>query len=142
MLSHNTVLYSRPQFGLQAATRLGNNSGTASESVTRAGKRKTSGKRKALNQWEERFIDVLDSFSQNTKDSLNVVASRLGFEHDAEKKRNAIFESLSNMHFLSTEAKMVVTMRLCKNPDELSMFFSLSQDNQAVMVKIMHEGRL
>ncbi|GER34071.1 iron-regulated surface determinant protein H [Striga asiatica] len=66
----------------------------------------------------------------------------LGFEHDEEQKRNAVFDSLSNMHFLSVEEKMVVTMRLCKNPQELSMFFSLTSDMKAVMVKMMREGRM
>ncbi|GER40362.1 target of rapamycin complex 2 subunit MAPKAP1 [Striga asiatica] len=119
-----------------------NTSATASESGTRAGKRKKGSKRKEERQWEERFLDIMQTFSQGTKDSLNGIASRLGFEHDAEKKRSEVFDSLSNMHFLSTEAKMVVTMRLCKNPQELSMFFSLSPENKAVMVKMMQEGRL
>ncbi|GER28413.1 Rho guanine nucleotide exchange factor 10-like protein [Striga asiatica] len=119
-----------------------NTSAMASESGTRAGKRKKGSKRKEERQWEERFLDIMQTFSQGTKDSLNGIASRLGFEHDAEKKRSEVFDSLSSMHFLSTEAKMVVTMRLCKNPQELSMFFSLSPENKAVMVKMMQEGRL
>ncbi|CAA0820715.1 Unknown protein [Striga hermonthica] len=84
----------------------------------------------------------MESFSQKTAESLNGIAGRLGFEHDEEKKRSQVFDSLSNMHFLSNEDKMVITMRLCKNPQELSMFFSLSQDNKSLMVKMMHEGRL
>ncbi|GER36272.1 RING/U-box superfamily protein [Striga asiatica] len=121
---------------------MGNTSATVSESGSRAGKRKKGRKRKEERQWEERFLDIMQSFSQGTKDSLNGIASRLGFEHDVKKKRNEVFDSLSTMHFLSTEDKMVITMRLCKNPHELSMFFNLTTDNKAVMVKMMQEGRL
>ncbi|GER44505.1 transcriptional factor B3 family protein [Striga asiatica] len=80
--------------------------------------------------------------TSGTASDLSGIASRLGFEHDEEQKRNAVFDSLSNMHFLLVEEKMVVTMRLCKNPQELSMFFSLTSDMKAVMVKMMREGRM
>ncbi|GER42503.1 sodium channel protein type 8 subunit alpha [Striga asiatica] len=113
--------------------RMGSISGTESESGNRAGKRVNGSKKKGDSPFEERFLDIMQSFSQNTKESLNGIACRLGFEHEVEKKRNVVFDSLSNMHFLSKEDKMVVTMRLCKNQHELSMFFSLSMEDKAIM---------
>ncbi|GER56190.1 DNA-directed RNA polymerase subunit beta' [Striga asiatica] len=91
---------------------------------------------KVWTQWVKVNYDTHSSW-----DSLNGIACRLGFEHEAEKKRNAVFDSLSNMHFLSKEDKMIVTMRLCKNQQELSMFFSLSMEDKAIMVKMMQDGR-
>ncbi|GER25528.1 retrotransposon protein [Striga asiatica] len=113
--------------------RMGSTSCTESRSGNRAGKKVNGSKRTGDSPFEERFLDIMQSFSQNTKESLNGIACRLGFEHETEKKRNSVFDSLSNMHFLSKEDKMVITMRLCKNQQELSMFFSLSMEDKAIM---------
>ncbi|CAA0818527.1 Unknown protein [Striga hermonthica] len=122
--------------------RMGSTSGTESGSHGGADKRLKSGKKKGVGQWEDRFLDIMQTFSQNTKETLKGIACSLGVAYEKEKKRNAVFDALSDMHFLSKEDKMVVTMRLCKNAQELSMFFSLSMEDKAIMVKMMLDGRL
>ncbi|GER32581.1 RING/U-box superfamily protein [Striga asiatica] len=86
-----------------------------------------------LRQFNDVCFVFFEDLCLNLIPTISQLRAGLVFEHEAEKKRNAVFDSLSNMHFLSKEDKMIVTMRLCKNQQELSMFFSLSMEDKAIM---------
>ncbi|KAK6161699.1 hypothetical protein DH2020_005080 [Rehmannia glutinosa] len=83
----------------------GEGSGTA--------KSKTSNKRKATDEVEERFLNAMTSFIEKTESRLGDIARRNGFEQDSSAKRVAVFDALNEIQFILVEDKIAVSKQLC-----------------------------
>ncbi|KAI3472765.1 hypothetical protein Pfo_031281 [Paulownia fortunei] len=82
------------------------------------------------------------SFCDKREARFGDLAKRIRFEYDVSASRKAVFEALGHMEFLGVEDKIYVVKQLCNNTKDLDLFFSLPDDMQSVMVKIMLDGRI
>ncbi|KAK6160408.1 hypothetical protein DH2020_003789 [Rehmannia glutinosa] len=103
---------------------------------------KSKKKRKQKNPGEYRFLDVLENFCDKTYARFADLAKRIGFEQDASSSRKAIFDALDQMTFLIVETKIAVATQLSNKTKELDIFFTLSDENKAVFVKMLLEGKI
>ncbi|GFP88504.1 hypothetical protein PHJA_000994100 [Phtheirospermum japonicum] len=124
-----------------AGFRVDEKSGTQGESSSATRKRKTK-KRNANDVVEEHFLDLMESFCAKTEGHLRDLAQRICFQQDAKQQRKAVFDVLNQMPFLSIEDKLTISTMLFKNNEDLDLFFSISDEYKAVMVKMILEGRL
>ncbi|GFP98739.1 hypothetical protein PHJA_002017800 [Phtheirospermum japonicum] len=106
------------------------------------GKDRKGKKRKAVDSLQERFVALMESFFAKTDGRLGEMAMRIGFQQDVKLQRKAVFDALSQMHFLSIEDKLTVSKMLCKSGEDLDLFDSISDEHKMVMVKMMLDGRL
>ncbi|KAK6153500.1 hypothetical protein DH2020_013139 [Rehmannia glutinosa] len=105
-------------------------------------KNRNSKKRRPDDELEGRFIQVMKAFCEETNRQLGQLAERIGFDQDESKKRQAVFDALKDIDFLTVEDKLKVAKQLCNNNKDLDLFFSLSDDLKPVMVKMTIKGRL
>ncbi|GFP98929.1 hypothetical protein PHJA_002036800 [Phtheirospermum japonicum] len=110
-----------------------------SSSSARKGKRKKIVENDPLQESVYRLIEV---FCEKTDSHLGDLAQRIGYPQDAKKQQKLVFDALSTMSFLMVEQKLVVSKNLYTNGDDTGLFFSLNEDNKAVMVKMLLDGRL
>ncbi|KAK6119384.1 hypothetical protein DH2020_046872 [Rehmannia glutinosa] len=88
---------------------------------------KSKKKRKQKNQTDARLADL---------------AKRIGFEQDASSSRKAIYDAPDKMTFLIVETKIAVATQLSNKTNELDIFFALTDENKAVFVKLLLEGKI
>ncbi|KAH6793828.1 hypothetical protein C2S52_004305 [Perilla frutescens var. hirtella] len=111
----------------------------SSAKVTSKGKGK---KRKAVDSLDDRFIDLMTTFCEKTDSRLGELAKRIGFEHDASMSRKKVFEVLGTMNQLSDEQQIYMAKYLCNNTKDLDLFFSLPDEKQVVMVRMIISGKI
>ncbi|KAL8499882.1 hypothetical protein ACS0TY_019767 [Phlomoides rotata] len=109
-----------------------------SSSVTKS----TGKKRKLHDETDERFIEAINLFSEKSDSrfgemSLQMadLAQHVGYAYESSKKRASVYEVLGQFGFLSLEERVHVSQYLCKNSDELDLFFSLPDNAKIVLVR-------
>ncbi|XP_012839985.1 PREDICTED: uncharacterized protein LOC105960374 isoform X2 [Erythranthe guttata] len=118
-----------------------NGEGT-STSTQRRGKKKMN-KRPRSDDLEARMVDMMADMAKifaETKTSLGELAQRIGFDHDASSTRRKVLDALTPL-FLSVEDKIKVAKVVCGSANELDIFFGLDENERAVMVQMILEGR-
>ncbi|KAK6122235.1 hypothetical protein DH2020_044023 [Rehmannia glutinosa] len=98
-------------------------------------------KRKQKYPESDRFLNAFENFCEKTDARLSDIAKRIGFEQDASSSRKSLYDALDKMTFLTVESKIAVATQLSKKTEELDIFFSLSDENKATMVKMVLEGK-
>ncbi|KAG8363755.1 hypothetical protein BUALT_Bualt19G0055200 [Buddleja alternifolia] len=98
------------------------------------GKGKSSKKRKSIDDGDDRFIELFSMYCEKISD----IAKRAD---EASNQRKVVFDALDVMKELGVEEKISVSKFLVNNTKDLELFFSLTEANKSVMVKIIVEGR-
>ncbi|KAG8372448.1 hypothetical protein BUALT_Bualt12G0067300 [Buddleja alternifolia] len=98
------------------------------------GKGKSSKKKKSIDDGDDRFIELFSVYCEK----ISGIAKRA---NEASNQRKAVFDALDVMKELGVEEKISVSKFLVNNTKDLERFFSLTEVNKNVMVKMIVEGR-
>ncbi|GFP97887.1 hypothetical protein PHJA_001932800 [Phtheirospermum japonicum] len=109
-----------------------------SSSTARKGKRKRNVEN---DPFQERVYQLLEGFCEKIDSHLGDLTEHIGYQQDVRKQRKSVFDALSTLNFLTVEQKLAVSKKLCTNGDDADLFFSLDEENGAVMVKMLLDGR-
>ncbi|GER33090.1 GRF zinc finger containing protein [Striga asiatica] len=101
-------------------------------SVSSKGKRVLK-KQRVAQQVEDQIVGMLCSLCENANDRLTEMAKGASFQNAAKEQRQAVYEALNDVHGLSTGDKVAVARYLCKNNDELELFFTLDSEAKISM---------
>ncbi|KAG8388605.1 hypothetical protein BUALT_Bualt02G0142900 [Buddleja alternifolia] len=98
-------------------------------------------KRKVVDENDDRFIDLMSSFCDNTDEKLGAISRRIGFEHDSSLSRKSVFETIGQVVSLEMEEMISVSHLIVNNTKNMDLFFSLPNSGKQTMVKMIVEGR-
>ncbi|GER44584.1 GRF zinc finger containing protein [Striga asiatica] len=101
-------------------------------SVSSKGKRVLK-KQRVAQQVEDQIVGMLSSLCENANDRLTEMAKGASFQNAAKEQRQAVYEALNDVRGLSTGDKVAVARYLCKNNDELDLFFALDSEAKISM---------
>ncbi|KAI3469109.1 hypothetical protein Pfo_025772 [Paulownia fortunei] len=97
-------------------------------------------KRKTIDSCEERIVDLMGNFCEQTNVRLGDLAKRIGYEFHASEKRTVVYEQLSNLGSLSLTEKIYVVKLLVNNSKDLDLFFSLLNEARLEMDQMILSG--
>ncbi|KAL8512092.1 hypothetical protein ACS0TY_018522 [Phlomoides rotata] len=107
-----------------------------------SGTKSTGKKRMVHDETDEHFIEAINLFSEKSDSRFNEMslqmadlAQHVGSAYESSKKRASVYDILGQFDFLSLEERVHVSQYLCKNSDELELFFSLPDNAKAVLVR-------
>ncbi|KAG8379088.1 hypothetical protein BUALT_Bualt07G0051800 [Buddleja alternifolia] len=99
-------------------------------------------KRKLVDENDDRFIDLMDSFCDKTDERLGDISKRISFEHDTSLSRKAIFEALGELgSSLDMEEMILVSHLIINNTKNMYLFFSLHVDGRKTMMHMILAGK-
>ncbi|GER45709.1 aspartate carbamoyltransferase [Striga asiatica] len=98
-----------------------------------SGKSKRDGKRKHNVEVEDKIIGLISSVCEETNKRLSELSVRFTNQGDAKEQRIAVYEALKKIPNITTDEKVIVARYLCKNLDEMDLFFSLDDVAQCSM---------
>ncbi|GER35699.1 MOB-like protein phocein [Striga asiatica] len=76
---------------------------------------------------------------EKTDERLSQLVSRVDFQQYAKEQRKVDYEALESIPPLSTDEKLFATKYLCKNNEELDLFFNLKEYAKWSMVLLILE---
>lgn len=89
---------------------------------------KNKGKKRKASDGIDSICSVLAEMSRNTSARLDILASRIGYDHDLAKARKEVFEKLGNIPGLSLDDKFNICDILAKQVEKLEVFLGLPED--------------
>ncbi|PIN19718.1 hypothetical protein CDL12_07602 [Handroanthus impetiginosus] len=92
--------------------------------------RSSSKKRKSTKtSTDDKFFEMMNNFCDRTKSRLGDIAKRIGYEYDVSEVRKAVYEAVGGL-----------PDHLVNNGKDMDLFFSLPNEAQAEMVRMMLNG--
>ncbi|KAL8506142.1 hypothetical protein ACS0TY_017127 [Phlomoides rotata] len=80
------------------------------------------------------FSDTSKSTFGKIAEIMGNIANRVGSEFDNRQRRDQVYDSLSEMAFMTVEARVVIAQYLCNNTKDMNLFFSLPDEAKMVFV--------
>ncbi|KAL8476239.1 hypothetical protein ACS0TY_028775 [Phlomoides rotata] len=80
------------------------------------------------------FCDTSKSTFGKIAETMGNIANRVGSEFDNRLRRDQVYDSLSEMDFMSVEARVAIAQYLCNNTKDMDLFFSLPGEAKTVFV--------
>lgn len=120
-------------------------SGGETNSSTRS-KRNEKRKRSSTHLNEECRDDVpmvgmMSTFFSNVHSQIGELISKVGHQHNASLARRKLFDALAPLIHLSVDKKLEVAKLICANYEWVDIFYGLTDENKAVMVEQVLEGK-
>lgn len=98
------------------------------------GKRSKSKRKRQVDSTDEKLVELMGAFCEQTKSGLGELTKKMGVEYDLQTQRKAIYEALGGIGQLSVAQKVHVAKLLVNNSKELDLFFSLPDEAKLEMV--------
>ncbi|KAL8485671.1 hypothetical protein ACS0TY_027815 [Phlomoides rotata] len=87
------------------------------------------------------FMDTVGSYLVGSKETfgqiaqtMGHIAQRMGSEFDNRQRREQVYNNLSEIDFISVEARVAIAQYLCNNTKDMDMFFGLPDEAKTVFV--------
>lgn len=81
------------------------------------------------------MVELMSSFFTGMQSQIGALVAKVGAEAENCSKRQRIFDALDRLAGLSVEEKLDVSKFLAKNPEYMDIFYGLSDENKATMVR-------
>ncbi|KAI3445468.1 hypothetical protein Pfo_002133 [Paulownia fortunei] len=107
-----------------------------------SGEKSKSKKRKSKDTTDEKFVEIMGKYCNETNQRLGEMAKRKGYEFNAFKKRADVYEALGRLPGLGISQKIYIAKLLVNNSKDLDLFFSLPDEERAEMVRMMLTGQI
>ncbi|KAL8545833.1 hypothetical protein ACS0TY_005814 [Phlomoides rotata] len=98
-------------------------------------------KRKQADVVDLQFMDIVESYLVGSKETFGQIAQimghitqRMGSEFDNCQRREQVYNNLSEIDFISVEARVAIAQYLCNNTKDMDMFFGLPDEAKTVFV--------
>ncbi|KAL8513682.1 hypothetical protein ACS0TY_012975 [Phlomoides rotata] len=98
-------------------------------------------KRKQADVVDGQFMDTIGSYLVGSKETfgqiaqtMGHIAQRMGSEFDNRQRREQVYNNLSEIDFISVEARVAIAKYLCNNTKDMDMFFGLLDEAKTVFV--------
>ncbi|KAL8513875.1 hypothetical protein ACS0TY_013117 [Phlomoides rotata] len=90
---------------------------------------------------ELHFMETVGNFCDTSKttfgkivETMGNITNRVGSEFDNRLRRDQVYDILSEIDFISVEARVPIAQYLCNNTKDMDLFFSLSGEAKMVFV--------
>ncbi|KAK4382576.1 hypothetical protein Sango_2860600 [Sesamum angolense] len=110
-----------------------------------ATKRTTSGhKRKSYDSCSEipQLVNMVSNFCETANNRIGSLTKVLENEFGDPNKRRVVMEAVKEISGLEENDVIVVTSKLVHEPKNMNIFFSLSMESKAKMVRLILDGRI
>lgn len=105
------------------------------------GKKQTQKKRKAVSECSsDPFVAAINVFCDKLDTRFEDISRRIGYEYDVSNARKEVYAALSRIPGLHVRDKLTVAKFLVNKTGDLDLFFSLPEQDRAVMVNMILRG--
>ncbi|KAG8375870.1 hypothetical protein BUALT_Bualt09G0004100 [Buddleja alternifolia] len=88
------------------------------------------------------IMEGLNNFIEKMDSRLGDIIGKMGHEHELTRKCESVYHIVNEIPDLTLDDKLVATNMIFKNPQVLTMFYSLPQEAQVGQVRLMLAGKI